>query len=508
MIPALDEVWAKVFGILIVFAPVGIPLLGFAHALYFFRLPAWANRRYGHSDLGRLQRILERVVATPSLFGDVMKKPARAILADIYLAQGRHADVVAQCRAILSHRKNPPALEAHVRRHLADSLEALGQVDEAESHRQRAEACLARAPDDPLRLQTQGILLARGGQHSEARALFERGLAMVPESDRDRRAAFMSHILLACFNAGRPEEATLWANKVLAAGEGRYLGIAHRMAGTAHGQMGRLEEAEEHLRKAHELATAQGDAGEAGQVLAQLAGIEMRRGRLTEAYKACQEAAALDPKAVVHALTTQSQVLRIWGRFEEVLELLRRAGEAESVSIPAQMRLIRAMHALEIARNEAEIGRVDDAWDHVQEAVSELGNDPKLGPQCDAVAAWILALRDEADDSRRAAVRAAARLPTFEHDRGTAQNILTSLGRAACARGDHDEGEEYWDRYLALGPDPVNRPTALYFRGECRRHQGDLSAARADFREAVALGLDTHATRLARQRLRELAFES
>ena len=57
--------------------------------------------------------------------------------------------------------------------------------------------------------------------------------------------------------------------------------------------------------------------------------------------------------------------------------------------------------------------------------------------------------------------------------------------------GDHEKGENCWNRYLELSPDPVYRPTALYFRGECRRQRGDTSDAEADFREAVAMDIDT-----------------
>ncbi len=82
---------------------------------------------------------------------------------------------------------------------------------------------------------------------------------------------------------------------------------------------------------------------------------------------------------------------------------------------------------------------------------------------------------------------------------------MHDLGMAACARGDHQEAEDCWSRYLERKPGPVYWPTALYFRGECRRNRGDTSAAIADFREAVAAGIDTHHARLARRRLGEIS---
>ena len=72
---------------------------------------------------------------------------------------------------------------------------------------------------------------------------------------------------------------------------------------------------------------------------------------------------------------------------------------------------------------------------------------------------------------------------------------------AAWKRGDFENGAHCFTRYLELLPDPVHQPTALYFRGECRLHQGDSSGAIADFRAAVAMNIDTHYTGLARKRL-------
>jgi Tetratricopeptide repeat len=75
---------------------------------------------------------------------------------------------------------------------------------------------------------------------------------------------------------------------------------------------------------------------------------------------------------------------------------------------------------------------------------------------------------------------------------------------AAWTRGDLEEAEHCWTRYLDLSPDPVHRPTALYFRGECRLSRGDEAGASADLRWAVAMEIDSHYARLARRRLGEM----
>jgi tetratricopeptide (TPR) repeat protein len=204
------------------------------------------------------------------------------------------------------------------------------------------------------------------------------------------------------------------------------------------------------------------------------------------------------------AVVVQSQILREWGRFDDALAALRRYEEGVPLVIPAHERRVRATCALGMSRIEAECGRANDAWAHIQEALAILVNDAKLGLKCESAKSWVLAARGLADDSRRVAAQAHARLSEFEGDMSTCRGVMYDLGMAACKRGDHEEGEHCWSRYLELSPDPVYRPTAYYFRGECRRERGNASDAKADFRAAVALDIDTHYARLARRRLVEM----
>jgi tetratricopeptide (TPR) repeat protein len=493
---------------------VVIVVIVIAHRLYFVVLPQRAIRKYHRSDPERLRRYLERVVATPSLLGSVQKLAVRGALVGIYLPQGRHAEAAEHCRAelaslmsVTNRRRGAdfPALEADIRRRLADCLDALGQTDEAEEERRRAEACVDRAPDDPLRHLTRGTLLEREHRYAEACDAFEKALSFTPASNRPVRIECMVHLLLACFNAGRPVECLRWANEAIAEGaDGRHLRAAHRMAGVACGNLGRLEDSEEHCRLAYDVAAAEGATAEMAEILASLADIQRKRGKLVEANQACVKAAAVDLKALRMSLAVQSQILREWGRFDEALVMLRRHDEAGGVVIPALRRRLRAACALDMSRIEAECGRGEDARVHIEEALSVLGNDAKLGLKCDAASSWVLAARGLADDSRQVADHVEDRLPDFEHDPSTCRAALYDLGMAACARGDHEAGDDCWTRYLGLHPDPVYQPTALYFRGECRRLQGKTSDAKADFRAAVAMHFNTHYTGLARRRLGEM----
>jgi tetratricopeptide (TPR) repeat protein len=511
MLPMLLP-WLRTFAGVSLLAWVAFVLVAFVHRLYFVYLPQWAIKRYERTHPERLRLYLERVVATPSLMGSAQKLVVRGALVGIYLPQGRHAEAAAHCRASLAslakarHVADVPALEADTRRRLADCLEALGQMDEAEEERRRAEADVARAPDDSLRYLTQGTLLEREHRYAEACTAFEQALSLTPESNRLVRIECLIHLVLACFNAGRPVDCLQRAEEAIALGaEGHHLRSAHRMAGLACGNLGRLQESEDHFRLAYEVSAAEGDTGAMGETLGSLANIQRKHGKLAEANEACLKAAAVDPQAVRMALAVRSQIMRDWGRFDEALELLRQHGKAKKVVIPALDRRLRAARALDTSRIEAECGRADDAWVHIQEAISELGNDAKLGLKCDGAASWVFAARGLVDDSRRVGKQAEDRLPDFEGDPSTCRAVLYDLGMAAWTRGDHDKGEDCWSRYLDLSPDPVHRPTALYFRGECHRHRGNATAARADFHEAVAMDMDTLYSRLARRQLEEMS---
>ncbi len=202
------------------------------HHFYFVTLPRWAVKKYNRGHPERLRRYLELVAATPSLLGPTQKLFARGTLVRMYLSQGRHAEAAAQCRANLDslagararHTLDFPALEADTRRCLADCLDGLGQTQEAEEERRLAEACVKRAPDDALRHLTQGKLLERQHRYAEACSAFEQALSYTSESDRPVRIECMSHLVLACFNAGRPVECLRWAQQVIALGaEGIHL---------------------------------------------------------------------------------------------------------------------------------------------------------------------------------------------------------------------------------------------------------------------------------------------
>jgi tetratricopeptide (TPR) repeat protein len=482
--------------------------------VYFVVLPRVAHRRFRERAPERLRRYLEWVVATPSLFGSTHKLFARESLAGIYLGRGQHAEVVAHCRAGLESLSGfgrstqlYRTLGANFRVRLADSLEALGRVDEAADERRRAQEALDLAHSDASQHHARAQLLEGQNRHEEAYAEYLKELDLTPAFDTVSRIQCMCHLLPAAHNAGRPADCLRWAEAVVALGaKGVRLRSAHRMAGVACGHLSRLEEAEQHLRDAYDSAAADNDRPAMAEIIAQLAGCLYKQGKLARANEVCGEAAALDPKAVPTSRAIQTQVLREWGRYDEALAIYGNQQKSVTFFIPRFERRIRAVRSLDRACVEAECGRVDDAWLHIQEAIDGLATDARFAFKSEAALSLVFAARGDADESQRLAAWLEPRLTAFERDPATCRSVLYDLGMAACARGDHAAGIDCWTRFLALGPSPVRQPNALYHRGECHRLLGDLGAARNDYQAAVAMNIDSHFSRLARQRLGELAL--
>jgi tetratricopeptide (TPR) repeat protein len=317
----------------------------------------------------------------------------------------------------------------------------------------------------------------------------------------------MIHLVLAAFNAGRPLDCLRWADEAIALGaKGTKLRAAQRMAGVACGDLGRLEESERYIRLAYDVAVAENNTPDMAESLGSLADCLRKRGKLVEANEVCIKAAALDPKGVRMSLVVQYLILRQWGRFDDALAVLARYKATAPLAIPSHERRLRAVCTLDTARIEAECGRAGDAWQHIQEARAELRDDAMFSLRCEGAVAWVLAARGLADESHRHATQVESRVAAFDHDPKTCRVVFFDLGMAAHARGDHHAGISCLTRYLALSPDPVYRPTAHYYRGECHAHLGHLTEARADYHAAVALDLDTHHTKLARRRLGELSL--
>jgi hypothetical protein len=173
------------------------------------------------------------------------------------------------------------------------------------------------------------------------------------------------------------------------------------------------------------------------------------------------------------------------------------------MAMAANERRMQAALKSRMATYRAELGRVDEAWEELSAASADIGSDPQLTVPCEAAWSLLLALRGDREASVR---RTELVLQSFDErprDYSMQLDCLDLMGRAMLAADEVELAERYWDRYLAIPPPPVARPTGHYHLGECRWRLNDPAGAELEFHRAATMGIDSQHARLAQARLRE-----
>ena len=487
-----------VFGRFLLF----ITALSAAQLIWFVVVPKHSLRLAGGNP-ERQRRLLRLVVNTP--FASGPKVLARFMLAVTDQVARRYAQAESQFRAILAEiegRRNA-GFESLVRQHLADTLEALGRRQEAESQRSRARASVKGVKESHVTLHAQGKLLDREHRYAEAYDLHEQALALVPPKQKQLRLELMMHMVLSSFNAGRPADTLRWAETIIETDpEWKLIDGARRMAAVACNNLGRLADAEKHVRVAIELAKSPEKRAESMALLAEYV---MRRGNLIEAEKIAREAAALDHGRKRVAWAVIGSIKKEQGLLEEAVAAYEHMDSIVEGHIPAYNRRRSAVTSKELAPIYAELGLLDDALELIHEAELELANDPKLGVTLDAAAALVHAMRHEPEQAEARMDSCLERLEAIPESLATRKSAFYILGRAALENDEPERAEEYLRGYLDLNPDPLYRPYAYYHLAECRRRLGDKAGGRALYAQASSTHFGTRYERMARERMsREL----
>ncbi len=477
------------------------------HLLYFIVLP-WLLARRAMSKSPGLRRYLEVVVATPSLFGDVMRAYPRHDLMRLAQLEGRYDQAAEQGYAIVRHRGLPGTFVAEVRTRLADALESLGQDDAAAEQRRLGEGDLQTAEGkegrDAAWYMNRARQLEAARDHEGACRVLEEGLEAGKGLTADGRAMMTLDLAIKLFFAGRLEESAHRAEvaaSMLTDPKRQFL--AHRQAGSSLGDLGRLDEAEAHKQRVVELAERIGDPKQLADVLGDLGELKRKRGDLPGAVAAIDQAAAA-VRPTRHLELIRYEVLRSWGRFDEALAAVDRASRLDPFPNARAEKFTQGIFAFARASVFAEQGKLDEARTALAEARKGVAGDAKVSLWCDASAARIDALQGRRDAALRAVDDADAALAGFTQDRNTRSGVLGNLGRATLALGEFDRALGYWDEYLAAPPQPVDFPTGHYHLAEAYRALGDNARARAEYRKAIDSGLMAHYVSLAQSRLRTL----
>jgi tetratricopeptide (TPR) repeat protein len=484
-----------------VFIAVILLLAVLAREFYFFAwLPARAHVAFARGRRPEAKALMERVAGTWSAFGPKAKMETRFRLSWMYLADGDAARAADQCRAILKLRLRP-VVEANIRNRLADCLEAGGHAQEAAEQRERAAALVTGKGNDALTAVSRAGMLEQQGRYAEAVSAYEQALDGIPASLTRQRAELKARLALACYNAGRPDDAVRYAEEALAGGVGAtMLMFAHSAAGLALSATGRSEEAERHREQALEIALKLGNHAAAAQHLVQLAASHLARGELVRASQEAERAAGLSLGSRRAARLLQAECLRAWGRWEEARDAMLQAREAPGPPVPSDARRSAAIIDLGLALVEIDAGDCEAALARVESARCDFGADTRLLLWSDAIRVLALAAGGRKDEAGPLMDDVLLRLPTLKDDRPTQLMVIGSLARAALETGDFARSRDLWREWLAESPDPVWRPQGLYCLGLAEEALGDRHSARALFQEAAA-GVDTYYAARARERL-------
>ena len=447
----------------------------------------------------RERRILQWVVDTR--FPGALKIFARFKLALNSQVAKHYAQAEEAYRSILEDGEHDldAGLESTVRQHLADTLEALGRADEATAERDGPGSPSATPRRLSLASRPSGKLLDREKRYNEAIAVYERALSMAPHNNRQIRAELMMHIVLSSSNAGRPADVVRWAEAVIDLDVGGPVtDVARRMAAVGCNNLGRLDDAERHVRIASSWLPRWKNAWNPSRcwpttrcVGVTSTGPNAWPARLTPCFRTRKRM----PWLVI------GLVERERGRLEQAIKALEHVNTIPSGHIPALNRRSAATVDRDLAVLHAELGHGDAALALIRQVEPELTGSPKQSVAFDASVALIHALRQERDLALARIASAEAGLKQVPDD-GTAQRAtLYLLGRAALRLDEPERAEAFLHAYLKLNPNPLYLPYVHYHLAECRRRLGDVVGGRSFDKKAAAAGFGNQWEHLARDRL-------
>ena len=340
-------------------------------------------------------------------------------------------------RALEAERRRPdrePRREIQLLTELGRALDEVGDLHRSEAMLADAVALARRAPE--LDAELGRVLLA---------------LAQT----RQDQGEFASAEALAREAYGRLE----------ARGVPREVMTAHRVLGIAYWRLGRLEEAEHHLRLALEIAEREGSPIERGHALIDVANAMILGGepRFLAALALYEQAAELfasgqDEMARARVLMNRAVLLYSTGRVAEALEGIRGAIEAA-----------------ERSRSPIWVGY---CYLNLGQMLAETGDPGRARPAIERAAAALLPLGD----------------------RLAPEQLALSRGLLAQAEGEFDAAEQHLNEALRLAEELKADPEVceMQFRlADLAHRRGDDPTARTRMAAAHAAGIDRHRTDLA-----------
>jgi tetratricopeptide (TPR) repeat protein len=473
-------------------------------------------------DLPGAARLLEAALAADEGFA-----AARAALAGVYDRQGRSQQALAEAERAVRDL-DPDAAPAEAARIRAVRARLSGDLAAAE---QAYRALAGDAPSDPEPLLELAAVLEEAGRLDDARAAFERAVALDA-----RNAAALLAMGRVEFRLGRTAEALQRFNAALAlhTETGNEAGRAAVLnaLGYAYDALGRGEEALRQFRDSLAIAESIGDRRAAGAALNNIALALRDQGRVDEAVEAARRALLAaeeigDRARLADRHATLGDILSGAGRNEEALaayqrslEIVRDLGDEESLA--RTLANIGYMHAVlgryteaffaqkdalekrrktgdkeEILASLADLGALEQIQGRYDEALKYGLEGLALARDTGNAAAQIVLSANLAHvhEEQGAYAAALSLLGPAEAEARRTRNtpllatVLTYGGSVRARLGDHDGAAAILDEATVLARGADNTALLaeiLAARGRLLADRGRAAEARAVFREAAA----------------------
>ena len=169
---------------------------------------------------------------------------ARYRLMEFYKVRKRYQEAIDQGKSILAMKGVNAELEDEVRVEITVCLDFLGRPDEAEMERMAVAGGGEEKPQGFLGWRAVGKALEKQHRYDDAASAYEQALRLTDATNEAGRDGLLVRLVLASFNAGRPEVTVHWAEQAIALEVAEtQLYRVHRMAGVACSNLGRLVEA-------------------------------------------------------------------------------------------------------------------------------------------------------------------------------------------------------------------------------------------------------------------------
>jgi predicted negative regulator of RcsB-dependent stress response len=435
-------------------------------------------------------------------------------LADAYRCVHRYAEAIPVYEQLLTaySGSNSPH-EGVLRLRVATCLEQAGREAEAQTERLRG---LELIPDSQRTydvFQAQGEVYVAQKRYAEAAMEYENALNALRGDARYswERLHLLSNLAHALVYGNRYEEAFPWTEQALAVAAelpsetaNLYLGYVYFQRACIFGERRNLPAAEQAARAGLARAEESADERLRDGMLTWLVWMVGLQGRRAEAEKIIADRIAPGDSSETArtAFLCRGLLHAVYGEAREAVAAYAQAAVSGEDDDQIGTSLRNAAEFVEFAPEEAL--RILNAVDRESASEREVMHLRLL--QTRALAAC------GAEDASRGFAElvqyAAAQEMDPELGIASREGLYGQLAEIALLLSDAQAASMYLDKLSALPTTPVYAPLTARLWGDLHTLQGDFTAARAKYEEAVAFPLKTEYSEQARQRLAALSSEN